>query len=73
MTHSEVAEAFASQWLRVSRAAQILKVDSAAVYRMAQRGDLDAVCEDGHWYVSVASVERMRRKRSAAAPAPDAA
>ena len=51
-----------TRYLKVSRAARELGVDSSWIYRAVQRGDLEAA-DLGALVVSKASVERMKAKR----------
>jgi hypothetical protein len=49
-------------YMSVPAAGLALRCDSATIYRMCQRGQLDALCENGRWFVTRESVARADRE-----------
>lgn len=58
------AAEFGQQYMRVSNAAEALRVDAATVYREVARGVLRGATIDGVRFVERESVERAIRDRS---------
>lgn len=52
------------KWLRAPAAALFLGEDVNAIYRRAQRGDVEAVLSlDGKWWINRESLEKLKARR----------